>query len=152
VNTNQDEREFDDRLRAAFSARPQPIIAPGLPGRAIARAAELAEIENRQRVAGPWILTRRISGLAAAVLIVALIGVGAWRLSQNKAEVSALAALGQSIDTSSSSQTDSSSASDPQQTMWIIGGFALLMIAVAVVGPILSSDGPRMRMELAQPT
>jgi hypothetical protein len=150
VNDDRAKQDLDAMLRSAMTARPQPAIDVDLPARAIDRARVLNEIEIRRHTVGRWIWVKRFSSLAASLLIVALLVSSIWRLSHNQAALSALTELTQSSTTdTTSTDTGSTSANDPQQMLWIIGGFALTLIALAAVWPVVLSDEQRLRYQLA---
>jgi hypothetical protein len=140
---------FDELLRGAMQARPEPAVPLDL----AARAMKMARVEDRTKVLDHARLLARqrwwaqISGLAAAVLIVAMLAGAAHRM-WSRGDIAALTG-GDSSDTSTSIATDTdstgatstaTSTSSTTNTIAIVFVAELLVLAVVLMS--ISRTGP----------
>lgn len=127
------EEAFDDALRRALTARPEPELPTDLAARAVHRAT--APSRAVYRPAAFW---RAISSLAACLLIVGLLSVGAWRWYRSSA----------GTDTGTTYASDTSSllstvdtTSSQNATLLLVGGAVLVLsLGLVTLDRMLSGD------------
>lgn len=132
-NRTTDE-EFDAALRRAMTARPEPELPADLADQAVRRATA-APSRALYRPAAFW---RAVSSLAACVLIVGLLSVGAWRWYRSSSGTDTGTTY--MSDTSSSlSTTDTTSSQNA--TLLLIGGAVLVLsLGLVTLDRMLSGD------------
>ena len=129
----EDDPGFEQLLRSALRARPQPAAASNLAHRAMELARARAAVEARQRLEMLMRLRRRnrFVGLAASILIALVLLIGAQRVYKT----------GLFTDSTTTTSTSSDSTSSTTSSIAVPLGVAVTAEAL-VVALILLSAGP----------
>lgn len=137
----QDDPAFEQLLRSAMRARPQPAAASNLAHRAIEMARAQAAVEAREHL---QMLTRlrrrnRFVGLAASILITLVLVLGAQRVYKT----------GLFTDSSTTTSTSSDSSSSTSSSIAVPLGVAVTAEALVVALILLSAGPPEPRPTFA---